>query len=62
MACKIDNSAQIELFVIRQELRPLRVTQKAGRFFVKVTQQREVILFNLIFSNRLLKVLAPIQY
>ena len=54
MAREIDDSAQIELFVIRQNLRPFGIAQKAGRFLVEVTQQREVKPLDLTVSNGLL--------
>lgn len=61
MAGEIDDSAVVQLFVIRQKLGPLGVAQKAGRLLVEIAQQGEVKPLYLAIGNGLLDGLQQVQ-
>ena len=61
VAGEIDDSAVVQLFVIRQKLGPLGVTEKAGRLLVEIAQQGEVIPLDLAVCDGLFDGIQQVQ-
>ncbi|MNI06713.1 hypothetical protein D3C73_597020 [compost metagenome] len=61
MARELDDSIEIGLLVVRQQLRPSRIAQKARCFLIEIAQQCEVIAFDLIRRDRLFQRLLQVE-